>query len=427
MRVSLEILIHQLLETNQILLFVVDVLASTFFYLFDRENPEGRHPFCVGVHLVPFSLIKPPVGFTINSYETLDSHPPTITDSTYLVSHHLSPLAPMLVFSAWHNNPNVQYYYPKVQTTTRRPSYERSASTLSTVVEKISLGTVVPLASRSDSIVSAGGGTVYNDSLYGFYGQSIDRLDARDRSKIISIVQRNPLDPISDSERSILWEHKETLSSFPSAILKILKAPPRWSHTDVIKVCQLLDTYDYFAIPETTPTSPAKQRSPSELFDSKPKKLPFCTEIEALQLLGSDFPDQNVRLKAVRWLKSVPTDELCDFLPQLVQSLRYEPHVDCSLIWLLFDCSLTSSRFCHHLHWLLKSCQSDGMFGDRCTFYLNSLLILTGGRVRKMFQLQELLCSKLETICEEIKQSKESTRQNVLRQRLEAVHEFLVS
>lgn len=126
-------------------------------------------------------------------------------------------------------------------------------------------------------------------------------------------------------------------------------------------------------------------------------------------------------------MKTVSADELCDFLPQLVQSLRYEPHLDCSLIWLLYECALTSARFCHHLYWLLQSCKGDDRFGARATFYLNGLLVLCGGRVRTMFERQESLCTRLEAICEEIKSCKESTRATVLRQRLEAVHEFLVS
>ena len=365
--------------------------------------------------------------FSINSYETLDSYPLSISDSNFIISYDLDPMAPMLVFSIVTNNPHLQYFYPKVtkhQTNRSRPttleinrnSFERSS---------IRLDTPVPL-NRSTSNVSNTSSGNTADSLYGFYGRSTDRLDRRNRQQIISIVQRNPLDPINRDEKILIWENRDNLSDFPGAILKILKAPPRWSHSDVKKVCQLLDSFDYFRISENPKNSSPRSRFTSLGSYDASLKLPFCTAIEALQLLSSDYPDLNVRLKAVRWLKTVSTDELCDFLPQLVQSLRYESHYDCPLIWLLFECSLTSSRFCHYFYWQLKSCRKGDNFYSRCKFYRTTLLILCGENVKKMFKRQKLLSSKLEQICVEIKQSKDNMRQSVLKNRLESLHEFLV-
>ena len=41
--------------------------------------------------------------------------------------------------------------------------------------------------------------------------------------------------------------------------------------------------------------------------------------VDALELLGSKFPHKNVREFAVSCLENVPTYDLIDYLPQLVQ------------------------------------------------------------------------------------------------------------
>ena len=455
----------------------MDILAATFFYLFEHENVDERHLFRIGAHLLPLTPFKPPLSIfkssqsslnnnpnqssaaAIYSFEQLDAHVPVIDDSNYVVGYHLAPKAPMIVFSIRQNKPAVQYYYPKVgggsggnQNSQRTSQLEASTSTFARSTfdrASLRLDTRVPLTlDRSDSVVSngssqgsiAGGGY---DQLYGFYGRSTECLEAAERAKIISVIQANPLLPLAEADRALLLKNAEALARFPGAILKLLKAP-RWAHGDVRRTYQLLDSFDYFAIHNssvvTSPQITTGNGSPLKMsrsmsFDaagnasqSSSKQLPFLTAIEALQLLAADYPDRNVRLKAVRWLKHVSPDELCDFLPQLVQSLRYEPYLDCSLIWLLYECALSSSRFCHHLYWLLKSCrEGDGRFGGRAAFYLNGLLALCGRRARAMFERQEQLGGRLEAISEEVKAAKDSAKAAVLRQRLETVHEFLVS
>ena len=43
------------------------------------------------------------------------------------------------------------------------------------------------------------------------------------------------------------------------------------------------------------------------------------TALDSLRLLLSDFPCSQIRHHAVRSLKNVSSDEMCDYLPQLVQ------------------------------------------------------------------------------------------------------------
>lgn len=99
--------------------------------------------------------------------------------------------------------------------------------------------------------------------------------------------------------------------------------------------------------------------------------------------------------------------------------------IDCLLIWLLFEFSLISSRFCHYFYWQLKSCVSDRQFGFRCRVYLNSLLLLCGERACVQFIAQEQLCMQLTSVCNLIKESKDS-RNSLLRTRLEEINNYLV-
>jgi phosphatidylinositol-4-phosphate 3-kinase len=48
--------------------------------------------------------------------------------------------------------------------------------------------------------------------------------------------------------------------------------------------------------------------------------------VDAMVLLKAQFPDQMVRETAVRWMECFSDDELCDYLPQLVQALKYESY-----------------------------------------------------------------------------------------------------
>ncbi|KAG8329500.1 Phosphatidylinositol 4-phosphate 3-kinase C2 domain-containing subunit alpha [Homalodisca vitripennis] len=65
------------------------------------------------------------------------------------------------------------------------------------------------------------------------------------------------------------------------------------------------------------------------------------------------FPDCEVRRVAVSWIQDLSSDELVDYLPQLVQALKHETYEASPLARLLLERALTSPRVAHHLYWLL--------------------------------------------------------------------------
>jgi len=80
------------------------------------------------------------------------------------------------------------------------------------------------------------------------------------------------------------------------------------------------------------------------------------TPVQALQLLGSRFPDPRVRAVAVGCLERMPDGELGSFLLQLSQVLKFEPHLDSALARFLLRRALRRPRIIgHQLFWLLRA------------------------------------------------------------------------
>ena len=63
--------------------------------------------------------------------------------------------------------------------------------------------------------------------------------------------------------------------------------------------------------------------------------------------------DSEVRKTAVCWLSGLPDDDLCDFLPQLVQSVRHDCYEASAMSQLLLTRAFTSPRIAHHLYWYM--------------------------------------------------------------------------
>lgn len=59
---------------------------------------------------------------------------------------------------------------------------------------------------------------------------------------------------------------------------------------------------------------------------------------------------------AVFWIQDLSSDELVDYLPQLVQALKNETYEASPLARLLLERALTSPRVAHCLYWLLTQC-----------------------------------------------------------------------
>lgn len=138
-------------------------------------------------------------------------------------------------------------------------------------------------------------------------------------------------------------------------------------------------------------------------------------------------------------------DELVDILPQLVVALRHETYENSELAFFLLDRALRSPRVAHHLFWLLSHSlpgaipqnESFEVFereitniGDvrhhrRLLLLLRSLLAICGENLRNCFISQQMLVKELHEIAQNVQNSKESQRLNVLNNSLQRVHDML--
>ncbi|CAB0007671.1 unnamed protein product, partial [Nesidiocoris tenuis] len=219
------------------------------------------------------------------------------------------------------------------------------------------------------------------------------------------------------AEREILWEKRHYLLNHPQALPKVLLAAQSW---DFSSLRDLHSMVHYWA-----PMDP----------------------ISALQLLLPCFPDNTVRSKAVEWIEGLTQDQFVDYLPQIVQALKYENYEASALVRLLLDRCLTSPRAAHRLYWLLvhelpgdtpqntceqqsseeKSRVCEARYFQRLQLVLRALLAISGGALRKAFMGQQLLVQGLAGVADNVKSSKEATRMTTLSQGLHNVHAALVS
>ncbi|MEQ2160197.1 hypothetical protein GOODEAATRI_031146 [Goodea atripinnis] len=176
-----------------------------------------------------------------------------------------------------------------------------------------------------------------------------------------------------------------------------------------------------------------------EVFFSTPASADFCpqydfsrldtiSQIQLQDVLQKKaffwFPDQELRRTAVQWMDSISDPELLDFLPQLVQALKYECYLDSSLVRFLLRRAIGDIRIAHYLFWLLKDNLQDSQFSARYQHLLAALLCCVGRALRDEFDLQCWLVSILTKVAQKVRDATPSSRQGVLRDSLDEMKQF---
>lgn len=206
-----------------------------------------------------------------------------------------------------------------------------------------------------------------------------------------NILEKDLFNELKPEESELLWEHRHYCMSVPKALPLILSAAPSWEYGFLPEIYNLLASW--------APLKP----------------------VDALELLKVNFPDTRVRDTAVQWMEAVVDDELCDYLPQLVQAVKYEIYHDSSLVRFLIRRALASVRVMHYLFWYLKDTIGDPQFGQRFQIILGGLLNICGNAQRCEFTMQDEVVADLAEVARKVKTSRESSRMNVLHQELAVV------
>ncbi|XP_029206897.2 phosphatidylinositol 4,5-bisphosphate 3-kinase catalytic subunit beta isoform-like [Acropora millepora] len=144
--------------------------------------------------------------------------------------------------------------------------------------------------------------------------------------KLKQIVNREPLAPIFEQEKDLVWERRiDVREHFPHALAKLLCCVKWNSRQDVAMMQILLQTW------------------------------PKLESEQALELLDYTFADQAVRRIAVECIEKMSDREISQYLLQLVQVLKYESYLDCELAEFLLRRALNNQHFGHALYWLLRA------------------------------------------------------------------------
>uniref|UniRef100_A0A4W4FHG2 Phosphatidylinositol 4-phosphate 3-kinase C2 domain-containing subunit alpha n=1 Tax=Electrophorus electricus TaxID=8005 RepID=A0A4W4FHG2_ELEEL len=195
-------------------------------------------------------------------------------------------------------------------------------------------------------------------------------------------------------DRQLLWDHRHYARSLEHSLPKILASVPSWDWGSMGEIHALLHHWP--------PLSP----------------------VAALELLDSKFADTEVRSMAVIWIESCSDDELLDYLPQLVQALKFECYLKNSLVMFLLSRAQGNINIAHYLYWLLRDAVQDPAFGQRYGPVLGALLCVCGTGLRASLEKQTQLVQLLGGLAEKVRQASSSSRQVVLQEGLERVQSF---
>uniref|UniRef100_A0ACB8F584 Phosphatidylinositol 4-phosphate 3-kinase C2 domain-containing subunit beta n=1 Tax=Sphaerodactylus townsendi TaxID=933632 RepID=A0ACB8F584_9SAUR len=219
-------------------------------------------------------------------------------------------------------------------------------------------------------------------------------LIEEDQWKLKEVMQKESLYWLTDADRKQLWEKRYYCHSEVSSLPLLLASAPSWEWACLPDIYVLL------------------------------KQWTHMNHQDALGLLHAAFPDQEVRRTAVRWIDSISDAELLDYLPQLVQALKYECYLDSPLVRFLMKRAICDLRITHYFFWLLKDGLKDSQFSIRYQYLLAALLCCCGKGLREEFDRQCWLVNTLAKLAQQVREAAPSSRQAILRDGLEDVKQF---
>lgn len=222
-----------------------------------------------------------------------------------------------------------------------------------------------------------------------------EELDPDLRRKLEKICSRASNFGLKRADQQLLWDHRlHCWKHHPSSLPKVLASVPSWDWASMAHIHSLLHQWP---------------------------RLPAVT---ALEMLDSKFADTEVRRVAVSWIQESSDDELADYLPQLVQAVKFECHLKNALVMFLLSRAQANVNIAHHLYWLLKDAVQDLAWGRRYELLLGALLCLCGDKMREELQKQTQLVELLGGVAERVRQAGSSARQVALQEGLENVQNF---
>uniref|UniRef100_A0A8C7T7K4 Phosphatidylinositol 4-phosphate 3-kinase C2 domain-containing subunit alpha n=1 Tax=Oncorhynchus mykiss TaxID=8022 RepID=A0A8C7T7K4_ONCMY len=223
---------------------------------------------------------------------------------------------------------------------------------------------------------------------------TLEELDPDLRRRVEKLCSRASTFGLTRADRQLLWDQRHHCRAHTHSLPKVLASAPSWDWGSMAEIHALLHNW--------------------------PSLQPVC----ALELLDSKFADTEVRSVAVSWIESSSDDELADYLPQLVQALKFECHLKNALVIFLLSRAQGNVNITLYLYWLLRDAVQDPAFGRRYDQVLGALLCLCGAGLRAELDKQTRLVTLLGVLAEKVRQAGGYARQVVLQEGLERVQSF---
>ncbi|XP_018614153.1 phosphatidylinositol 4-phosphate 3-kinase C2 domain-containing subunit beta isoform X2 [Scleropages formosus] len=220
------------------------------------------------------------------------------------------------------------------------------------------------------------------------------RLDQNSQKQLQDVLHKKSFFWLTQEDRRLLWEKRYFCHAESSGLPLVLASAPSWEWACLPDVYALL------------------------------RQWSCMNHLDALGLLHATFPDQELRRTAVQWMDSMSDPELLDFLPQLVQALKYECYLDSPLVRFLLRRAIGDIRIAHYLFWLLKDALQDSQFSVRHQYLLAALLCCSGRGLREEFDRQCWLVNILAKVAQRVRDASPSSRQAILREGLEEVRQY---
>ncbi|XP_067913537.1 phosphatidylinositol 4-phosphate 3-kinase C2 domain-containing subunit beta isoform X2 [Heterodontus francisci] len=219
-------------------------------------------------------------------------------------------------------------------------------------------------------------------------------LDDESRKRLKEVMQKKSLFWLTEADKKLLWEKRYYCHSECSCLPLVLASAPSWEWACLPDIYTLLKQWNCLG------------------------------HLDALGLLHATFPDQELRHTAVQWMETMSTSELVDFLPQLVQALKFECYLDSPLVRFLMRRAICDVKIAHYFYWLLKDALNDSHFSARYQHLLGALLCCVGKGMREEFDKQTKLIQILANIAQKVRDIAPSSRQTILRENMEEVQQF---
>eukprot|EP00007_Cunea_sp_BSH-02190019_P008525 CAMPEP_0174246080 /NCGR_PEP_ID=MMETSP0417-20130205/41892_1 /TAXON_ID=242541 /ORGANISM="Mayorella sp, Strain BSH-02190019" /LENGTH=1374 /DNA_ID=CAMNT_0015325931 /DNA_START=40 /DNA_END=4164 /DNA_ORIENTATION=- len=221
--------------------------------------------------------------------------------------------------------------------------------------------------------------------------EEIPNLSDTELERLHAIIDYDPLQSLSENNKELLWRAREYCRLLPDgkSLIKILQSVDWTNCANVRETFRLLDSWQGTLQP-----------------------------VDALELLDAKFAEPKVREFAVRCLQSLSDRELRDYLLQLVQVLKYEPHHFSPLAcWLIQRALANQIEIGHAFFWHLQAEMHVQEISERYGVLLETYLRACGKQIDEFLAQMDVL-HKLALVAGVIKDTPESRRRAVLHEQL---------